>query len=70
MPGKIVKIPVKVGDKLKKGDTSIVLEAMKMQNNYKVSADCVIKEILVNEGDAISANQLLIALELVVDSEK
>ena len=64
MPGKIVSIPVQVGDTLAKGDTAIVIEAMKMQNSFKVASDCTIKEILVNEGDAINANQLLIHLEL------
>lgn len=64
MPGKIVSIPVKAGDVLAKGDTVIVIEAMKMQNSIKVASDCTVKEILVNEGDAINANQLLINLEL------
>ncbi|MDR1729084.1 MAG: acetyl-CoA carboxylase biotin carboxyl carrier protein subunit [Prevotellaceae bacterium] len=64
MPGKVVSIPVQSGDQLQAGDTVIVIEAMKMQNSYKVSADCTVKEILVNEGDAISSNQLMIRLEL------
>ena len=37
MPGKVVKIPVRKGDRLETGDTVVVLEAMKMQSNYKVS---------------------------------
>lgn len=69
MPGKIVSIPVKPGDKLKAGDTAIVIEAMKMQSNYKVNSDCTIKEILVNEGDAVNSNQTLILLDLN-DKEK
>lgn len=64
MPGKIVSIPVKQGEILRKGDTAIVIEAMKMQNNFRVASDCTIKEILVTEGDTIAANQLLIHLEL------
>ena len=35
MPGKVVKIPVVVGQEMKAGDTAIVIEAMKMQSNYK-----------------------------------
>lgn len=65
MPGKVVKIPVQVGDHLAAGDTAIVLEAMKMQSNYKVSSDCVVKEILVNEGDTVKANQVLIMLDII-----
>ena len=64
MPGKVVHIPVQVGDRLQAGDTVIVIEAMKMQNSYKVTSNCTIKEIAVNEGEAIQANQLLIRLDL------
>ena len=65
MPGKVVKIPVQVGDKLAAGDIVVVLEAMKMQSNYKVTSDCIVKEILVNEGDSVNANQVLIALDII-----
>jgi biotin carboxyl carrier protein len=63
MHGKIVKIPVKVGDKVTAGQTVIVVEAMKMQSDYKVKRDSIIKEILVKEGDNIEGNQTLIVLE-------
>ena len=63
MPGKVVKIPVVVGQEMKAGDTVIVIEAMKMQSNYKVTSDCRIKEILVQEGDSITGEQTLITLE-------
>ena len=63
MPGKVVKIPVVVGQEMKAGDTAIVIEAMKMQSNYKVTSDCRIKEILVQEGDSITGEQTLITLE-------
>ncbi len=69
MPGKVVSIPVSVGDKLKAGDIAIVLEAMKMQSNYKVTADCTVKAILVAEGDAVQDNQTLIELELNDDRQ-
>lgn len=67
MPGKIVSIPVKVGDHLKAGDTAVVIEAMKMQSNYKVSSDCTVKEILIKEGDTVGADQVLILLTLDED---
>ena len=63
MPGKVVKIPVRKGDRLSSGDIVVVLEAMKMQSNYKVTSDCRIKEILVQEGDNIAGEQTLITLE-------
>ena len=43
-----------------------VIEAMKMQSNYKVTSDCRIKEILVQEGDNITGDQTLITLEPIV----
>lgn len=64
MPGKVISIPVNVGDRLTAGDIAVVLEAMKMQSNYKVNADCTVKNILVSEGDPVNANQVLVELEL------
>ena len=52
-----------VDSQVKAGDTAIVIEAMKMQSNYKVTSDCRIKEILVQEGDNITGDQTLITLE-------
>ena len=69
MPGKVVPIPVKAGDTLIAGDTALVIEAMKTQNSYKVSTDCIVKEILVTEGEAISTNQLLMRLNAYKDYE-
>ncbi len=63
MPGKVIKIPVKVGDKIEPGQTVIIVEAMKMQSEYKVKRECKIKEILVREGDTVEGNQTLVILE-------
>jgi biotin carboxyl carrier protein len=63
MPGKVVKIPVTVGQVMKPNETVIVIEAMKMQSNYKVKGDCRIKSILVAEGDSVAANQPLITVD-------
>ena len=68
MPCKIVKIFVKPGDELKAGDSVLTMEAMKMQSNYKVAEDCTIKEVLVNEGDSVMANKVMVKLELKVES--
>ena len=62
MPGKVVKIPVKQGDMVTAGQTLIVVEAMKMQSEFKAAADRQVLDILVNEGDTVIANQLLIIL--------
>lgn len=63
MPGKVVSIPVAIGQHLEPGDIAIVLEAMKMQSNYKVSAPCRVSDILVHEGDTVSTNQRLILFD-------
>lgn len=63
MPCKIVKIFVKPGDELKAGDSVLTMEAMKMQSNYKVAEDCTVKAVLVNEGDSVMANAVMVKLD-------
>ncbi len=63
MPGKVVKIPVSVGDEVKKGDTVITISAMKMESEYKAPKDGRITKIQVQEGSTIEANQVLIEIE-------
>ena len=63
MPGKVVRIPVKAGDKVSAGQTLIVVEAMKMQSEFKASHDKTVLGILVKEGDTVNAHQLMIKLE-------
>jgi len=63
MPGKIVKVLVKAGDKVKAGDTVIIVSAMKMESEYKVKKDRLIKDIKVKAGDTVTAHQPLIIIE-------
>lgn len=63
MPGKIVKILVNKGDQVKAGETVVIVSAMKMESEYKVKKDRIIKEIKIKEGDTVSANQPLIFIE-------
>jgi biotin carboxyl carrier protein len=63
MPGKIVKIPVKVGEVVVSGQTIIVVEAMKMQSEFKATGDKIIQAILVREGDTVDSHQLMVKLE-------
>ncbi len=63
MPGKIIKVLVKPGDEVKAGQNLVVVEAMKMQSEFKASADHVVAEVLVKEGDTVNANQLMVRLE-------
>jgi biotin carboxyl carrier protein len=63
MPGKIVKIMKKVGDKVIKGETVLILEAMKMENEIKSGADGTIKIINVKEGQALDSGFLMVEIE-------
>jgi len=63
MPGKVVKILVKAGDQVQQGQTVIIVAAMKMESEYKVSKDGVVKEVLVSDGDTVDGNQTLIVIE-------
>jgi len=63
MPGQVVKILVEEGQEVKGGETVIIVSAMKMESEYKVVKDRVIKKILVKEGDNIDGDQPLILFE-------
>lgn len=62
MPGLVLRILVKDGDEVKKGEALLVLEAMKMENVIKAPADLVVKKIAVAEKTAVDKNQVLIEL--------
>ena len=63
MPGAVVKINVSEGMEVNNGDVLLVLEAMKMENEIKVSSDCIVKSIHVEEKNSVDKGQLLITLE-------
>jgi biotin carboxyl carrier protein len=62
MPGLVVDIPVSEGQSVSKGDTLLVLEAMKMENALKAVADATVKKVLVSKGQAVEKNVVLIEL--------
>ena len=59
IPGMIIEYKKKVGDKVKVGDTIVVLEAMKMFNNLDAPCDGVIKNIDHKAGDSVSKGSIL-----------
>jgi len=63
MPGIILEIKVKPGDAVSKGDTLLILEAMKMENAILSPKDGVIKSVMSETGDTVDKNKLLIELE-------
>ena len=60
--GKILEIKVKVGDKIKKGDTVLIVEAMKLENEVKSNFDGVVKEIKVTKGAMVANKDELVIL--------
>lgn len=63
LPGTIMSIPVKVGDTVATGATVCVLEAMKMENDIHTPKGGVVKQILVNVGDAVPQDGDIMILE-------
>ncbi|MCD2345718.1 pyruvate carboxylase [Clostridium guangxiense] len=63
IPGNVIKILVNEGDQVKKGQSLMVIEAMKMETNVVASVDGVIGSILVEEGKQVQARELLIKLK-------
>jgi biotin carboxyl carrier protein len=62
MPGKVVKVFAKVGDRVEKGTPLIIVEAMKMENELKAPSSGVVKKVNVSEGKSIEANVPLIII--------
>jgi biotin carboxyl carrier protein len=63
MPGKIVRLLAKEGSSVQAGQSVIVIEAMKMQNELKAPKNGILKKINVSEGAAVEAGQALAEVE-------
>ena len=63
LPGTVMSLPVKVGDTVSSGATVCVLEAMKMENDIHTPKGGVVKQILVNVGDAVPQDGDIMILE-------
>lgn len=62
MPGKIISIKAKIGDKVKRGDVILILEAMKMENEIVAPSDGTVASINVTAGQSVEAGTLLATL--------
>ena len=60
MPGLVLRIFVKEGDSVNKGDNLMILEAMKMENIIKAPADAVVKTVKIQPGDKVEKAQILL----------
>ena len=62
MPGTILKVNVTPGQTISQGDTLVILEAMKMENEVVAPVDGVVDEILVQANDRVESDQLLLTI--------
>ena len=63
MPGTILNILVKPGQKVAKGDTLLILEAMKMENEIVSPRDAVVAGVSVNKGESVDSGTPLVSLQ-------
>lgn len=63
LPGLILTMMVKVGDKVKSGDTVCIMEAMKMENTVAATTDGTVAEVKVKEGDSVMEGQELVTID-------
>jgi biotin carboxyl carrier protein len=63
MPGKVTVIQVSVGQSVAPGDGLIVLEAMKMENEFKAQVAGTVKEIRVAAGQPVNPGDVLLVIE-------
>ena len=62
MPGTVVKIKIRVGDKVEAGDTVLIVEAMKMENEVHTPISGVVEKIFVSEGDSVNPDEVLVVI--------
>jgi biotin carboxyl carrier protein len=62
MPGSILDVLVKVGDRVQAGDTVVKLEAMKMENDLQTPIAGVVKEVRVSKGVNVSVGEVLVVV--------
>ena len=62
-PAKVVKLAVKKGDRMKEGETLVILEAMKMEAQIKTPHDCTVEEVFVQEGEMVAKGKKMLKLK-------
>jgi pyruvate carboxylase len=65
MPGMVVNVAVKAGQRVEKGDTLLAIEAMKMETAIRAEFAAKVKEVLIKRGSSVKAHDLLIVLEAI-----
>jgi pyruvate carboxylase subunit B len=62
LPGKISRVAVRPGDSVRAGDTLLVIEAMKMENEFKAAGAGTVAEVRVEPGQAVNAGDVLVVM--------
>jgi biotin carboxyl carrier protein len=62
MPGHILSVSVKPGDAVEVGDTVVVMEAMKMENEIKAHAAGTVAEVKVAKGQDVGVGEVLVVI--------
>jgi len=62
LPGTILELKVKVGDEVKVGDTLLIMEAMKMENNIKSDKSGKVASLKINNGDSVLEGDVLVEI--------
>jgi pyruvate carboxylase subunit B len=63
MPGLIVRVPVEEGAEVRQGDSLIVMEAMKMENELRAEGDATVARVHVREGETVDRDELLVTFD-------
>ena len=62
LPGTILDVFVNVGDKVKAGQTVVLLEAMKMENNIEADVEGTVTEVKVRKGDSVLEGDVMVVI--------
>lgn len=63
MPGSIVEVKVKAGDKVNAGDPVLVIEAMKMENEIQAPKSGIVIAVHVKKGDSVTPDETLLEIQ-------
>jgi biotin carboxyl carrier protein len=69
LPGKITHVAVRPGDPVKPGDTLVVIEAMKMENEFKASTAGTVSEVHVQPGQAVNPGDVMVVVRAEAEGE-
>ncbi len=63
LPGSVIKVMVSEGQSVKRGETFLTMESMKMENAIMAERDCVVKSVRVSEGQSVMQDDLLLEIQ-------